>query len=161
MKKLCALRQCSSVFCRPLCTEQTAVMRHLLQSKKICRFQNEHKKIPQPVKAEGGGSRLREETGRSLKKCRNERLREPRRKKEKRPSRTESGTNAWYQRQTSSRDSPHCGSSSGAEHFTRNIEPMPFLISAKMRMLFHFECAVRRSSNGSKMHFAALSVGGR
>ena len=38
---------------------------------------------------------------------------------------------------------------------------MPFLISAKMRMLFHFECAVRRSSNGSKMHFAALSVGGR
>ncbi|WP_443979673.1 hypothetical protein, partial [Sutterella wadsworthensis] len=30
--------------------------------------QNEHKKIPQPVKAEGGGSRLREETGRSLKK---------------------------------------------------------------------------------------------
>ena len=29
---------------------------------------NEHKKIPQPVKAEGGGSRLRGETGRSLKK---------------------------------------------------------------------------------------------
>ena len=31
-------------------------------------FKNEHKKIPQPVKAEGGGSRLRGETGRSLKK---------------------------------------------------------------------------------------------
>jgi hypothetical protein len=26
---------------------------------KTCRFKNEHKKIPQPVKAEGGGSRLR------------------------------------------------------------------------------------------------------